>query len=130
MDRFNATKPNKPRAVVTLSILALAIASNAWAYRVVEQLENAYELVLSDVRLPSGVTGSVDFRACDDCALLSLRVTHETTFYIDDIPMNLADFLEAAEIIRQTTNAKGDASVSVFFGIASQRVNRLKLYRY
>ena len=130
MDRFNATKLSKTRAVVTLSILGLAIASNALAYRVVEQLEDTYELVLSDVRLPSGVTDSVDFRACDGCALLSLRVTHETTFYIDDILMSLGDFLDTAEIIRQSTSADGDASVGVFFGIASQRVNRLKIYRY
>ena len=130
MSQFKPRKRCIPLAAIASLILVLTTATSAWAYRMIEQLEDAHELRLIDVNLPGGATGLVRFLACDGCAMVSLRVTHRTTYYCDDTQMSLADFLQVTETIRLTADGTYLTGVSVFFDVASQRVNRLKLFRY
>ena len=66
----------------TLIVLAGSL-STAWAYRVIEQPEDAYELMLGEVSLPRGVAGTVIFKPCAECTTTSLRVTSETAYFIN-----------------------------------------------
>jgi len=115
------------RTVLAILILALGSTSTAWALRVLEQHEDAYELVLGEVSLPLGVTGAVIFKACDDCKTSSLRVTSATTYHVNGAQMALSDFLNAAEALRQTNGGNQNTAVYVFFDTESLRVNRLML---
>ncbi len=115
------------RVIFAMMAVLLGGISSAWAVRVLEQHEDAYELVLGDVSLPRGVTGSVRFRECPACRTTSLRVTSATTYFVNDTRLALPDFLELAEAIRDMDGGNDNTAVYVFFDIESRRVNRLKL---
>jgi hypothetical protein len=115
------------RAIFAMMAVLLGGISSAWAARVLEQHEDAYELALADVSLPSGVPGSVRFRECRTCRATSLRVTSATTFFLNDTRLEFPDFLEVAAAIRQMDGGAEDTAVYVFFDVESRRVNRLAL---
>ena len=115
------------RAIFAMMAVLLGGISSAWAVRVMEQPEDAYELVLGDVSLPSGVPGSVRFRACPTCGTTSLRVTSATTYFVNGTRLEFPDFSEIAVAIRQMDGGNDNTAVYVFFDIESQRVNRLAL---
>ena len=110
----------------TLALLLSSISS-AWAYRVIEQTEDAYELVLGEVSLPLGQTGSVIFRPCPACTVTSLRVTSTTTYFVNGVPLEFPEFLAAVEAIRRISRGEQSSAVYVFFDIESRRINRLKI---
>ncbi len=115
------------RALFAALALLLGGITSAWAYRVIEQTENAYELVLGEVSLPIGETGSVIFRPCPACTITSLRVTRATTYFVNGVPSEFADFLKAAEAIRRISRGSQNTAVYVFFDIESRRINRLAI---
>ena len=59
------------RKLVLLVISLSAVASSAWAYRVIEQPEGAYELSLGFVRLPANERSAVVFTECDGCRTMT-----------------------------------------------------------
>ena len=115
------------RPIIVSLALAAATASPAWAYRVLEQLEQAYELQLGQVRLPDRSTGSVIFTACDSCRTMSLRVTEGTVYSIDETLVDLADLRRRADSLLATIDGSKRAGVFVFYDPASLRVTRLIL---
>ena len=115
------------RAILTTLILLLGSVSSAWAYRVLEQTEDAYELMLGEVSLPRGAAGTVIFKPCADCDTTALRVSSQTTYAVNGAAFELADFLEAADEIRQLDGGNSGTAVYIFFDIESKRVNRLHL---
>ena len=115
------------RATFAILVLLLGTISSAWAYRVMEQTEDAYELVLGEVSLPRGVTGSIIFKPCPECATTSLRVSSTTTYLVNGAPLELPDLLEAAAAIRAMRGGSQNTAVYVFFDIESRRVSRLAL---
>ncbi len=118
------------RAIFATLVLVLGTISSAWAFRNVEQVEDAYELVLGEVSLPRRVTGTVSFRTCPTCTRISLRVTNETTYAVNGAALEFADFLEAAAAIRQINGGNQNTAVYIFSDIKSHRVNRLKLEHF
>lgn len=113
------------RAIFAIMALLLGGISSAWAGRALVQTEDAYELVLGEVRLPRAITGSVRFRACPKCRPTSLRVTGATTYSVNGTPLEFPDFLEAVEAIRKLDGGNRNTAVYVFFDIESRRINRL-----
>lgn len=118
------------RAIFATLVLVLGTISSAWAFRSVEQVEDAYELVLGEVSLPQRVTGTVSFRTCPTCTRISLRVTSATTYAVNGAALEFADFLEAAAAIRQINGGNQNTAVYIFSDIQSHRVNRLKLEHF
>jgi hypothetical protein len=112
--------------IVAITITA-ATLSPAWAYRVLEQLEQAYELQLGQVRLPDGANGTVVFTPCSTCTTQSLRVTQETTYTISGSPVDLLTLREQADSLRATVDGQTRAAVYIFYDPASLRVRRLTL---
>ena len=115
------------RALFATLTLLLGSISSAWAYRVIEQTEDAYELVLGEVSLPRGESSSVIFKPCPACTITSLRVTSATTYFVNGVPLAFPDFLEAVEAIRRISRGNWNTAVYVFFDIESRRVNRLEI---
>ena len=118
------------RAIFATLVLVLGTISSAWAFRSVEQVEDAYELVLGEVSLPQRATGTVSFKPCPTCTRTSLRVTSATAYFVNGAPMGLLDFLEAAAAIRQIDGGNQNTAVYIFSDIQSHRVNRLKLEHF
>ncbi len=115
------------RALFVALTLLLGSISSAWAYRVIEQTEDAYELVLGEVSLPRGESSSVIFKPCPACTITSLRVTRATTYFVNGVPLTFPDFLEAVEAIRRISRGSLNTAVYIFFDIESRRVNRLRV---
>ncbi len=117
--------------MIRVTIIALALAagtlSPAWAYRVLEQLEQAYELQLGQVRLPDGTTGTVVFTPCNTCRTMSLRVTEETSYSVNRSPVDLPTLRQQADSLRATVDGQTRAAVYIFYDPASLRVTRLTL---
>ena len=118
------------RALFATLALLLGGIGSAWAYRVIEQPEGAYELVLGEIRLPRGETGSVFFKPCEECAITLLRVSTATTYVVDGEPLEFSDFLEAVEAIRRLRRGDQNTAVGLFFDIESRRVTRLLIDRF
>ena len=114
-------------AIFATLVLLLGSISSAWAQRVIVQTEDAYELALGEVSLPDGVAGSVRFRPCPACTTTSMRVTSATAYFVNGTALELADFLAAAEAIRQMDGGEENTAVYVFFDIESRQVNRIGL---
>lgn len=86
-------------AAATLSLVASAFAApQARAQDVppfvpTKALEEAVETSTEDVLLPTSVPGTITFRNCaEPCALRSLSVTAQSTFFVGQTPVTLADF--------------------------------------
>ncbi len=114
-------------AIFATLILVLGSISSAWAQRVIVQTEDAYELALGEVSLPRDETGSLIFRPCPACTTTSMRVTDTTAYFVNGAQLELADFLEAAEAIRQLDRGNQRTAVYLFFDIKSRRISRLKI---
>lgn len=115
------------RAIFATLVLLLSSLSSAWAYRVLEQVEAAHELVLGEVSLPRSAAGTVIFKPCPDCNTTALRVSGETQYFVNGSPLELADFLARAEDIRKLDGGNRNTAVYLFYDVDSQRVNRLML---
>ena len=115
------------RAIFATLFLLLSSISSAWAYRVMEQTEDAYELVLGEISLPRSVTGSVIFKPCPDCTTTSLRVSTATTYFVNGLSLEFPDFVRAAAAIRDMDGGNRNTAVYLFFDTESRRVNRLAL---
>jgi len=117
--------------MIRVMIIAIALAagtlSPAWAYRVLEQLEQAYELALGQVRLPDGANGTVVFTPCSTCTTQSLRVTPATVYSLGGSLVDLATLREQAESLRATVDGQTRTGVYIFYDTASLRVTRLTL---
>ena len=97
------------------------------ATRVLEQIEDAYEVPLGEVSLPRSVAGTVIFKPCEACKTVALRVSPQTLYSVDGHLVILQDLLKAAEEIRQTNGGNSETLVYVFFEPESRRVTRLAL---
>jgi len=118
------------RAIIVILALLLGSISSAWAYRVIEQNEDAYELVLDEISLPRGETSSVIFKPCPACTTTSLRVTGATTYFVDGVLLAFPDFLVAVEAIRRLHRSNRNTAVYLFFDIESRRINRLMIDQF
>lgn len=127
MSRVSERSSQKLSAVAVALILGLTLISDSWAYRVIAQLETAYELRLSGVELPTEVTGYVRFQTCASCTRLSLPVSGETSFSINESAVTITEFADYAQTLLGASNRGLSAGVTVFFNTESQRVTRLML---
>lgn len=115
------------RVMIATIALCVGMLSPAWAYRVLEQVEQAYELQLGQVTLPDGTTGTVVFTPCSTCRTLSLRVTEETAYAVGGSPVDLLTLRRQADSLRATVDGQTRTGVYIFYEPASLRVTRLTL---
>ena len=115
------------RATIAAIALSVGILSQAWAYRVLEQVEQAYELRLGNVTLPDQMNGSVIFTPCADCRTMSLRVTDGTKYSVAGSSVDLQTLRQRADELRATIDGQRRVGVYIYVDPASLRVTRLKL---
>lgn len=117
-------------ALLLSGLLMFLPATSSFGYRVIEQLEEAYEVFLDDVTFPVDIEGQIVFRPCGGCSPLSLRVQQQTVYEFDGLSMDLSSLLDAIETARETLPAEDIIGVTIFFDLRSERVNRVLLRRY
>ena len=115
--------------LTTFAILMFAMSSIASgaAVRVMQQAEDAYELMLGEVSLPGAAGGSVIFKACSECRTMALRVTETTVYEVDGQLVDLKMFRELAKAFRGRRGGAIDTAVYVYYAVDSRLVTRLAL---
>lgn len=114
------------RALIAIIGLA-SFTGSVWAYHVIEQPEDAYELSLGVVQLPANERGTVIFTACSTCRTTTLRVTQQTQYFANSEAIALEDLRKIADGLRATASGRNETDVYIYYDKASLRVNRLAL---
>lgn len=78
----------KLKLFITATLLGLALQAAA-DFTTIEQ---AYEVALSEVRLPQSESGTMAFKTCGTCDFMTKRVTPETRYVLNGQAMPLAKF--------------------------------------
>lgn len=109
---------------------ALVLAQPAaQAARIIDQPEDAYELMLGLVTMPAGETGSVQFRQCADCETKTVRVGLETTYTLNGQRMTFTDFRRAVSDIRATSGGNEMTAVYLYYDTKTGVVTRMVVSR-
>ena len=75
---------------ILITVFALVIALPAAAqFRTIAE---AHEIRLSEIRLPQSDSGTIAFKACDDCPYLTKRVGADTQWMINGNSVGLRKF--------------------------------------
>lgn len=90
-----------------------------------KNVEDAYELSLGQVTLPSAENGTLVIRPCATCKSQILKVTSATRYIVrpGKNPVSLRDLTKAAKLAA----GKKTASAYVYYEPATRRVTRLVL---
>ena len=107
------------RKLLVLVLLGLSLAAAA-DFRTITE---AYEVDLSNLRLPGSENGTLTFKQCADCEAQTLRVTVKTRYLINDRDFELAEFKEQ---IKRVKNRK-DQIVSVLHHLESNTIKAIKV---
>ncbi len=108
------------RKLLVLVLLGLSLAAAA-DFRTITE---AYEVDLSDLRLPGSENGTLTFKQCSDCEAQTLRVTGETRYVINDRDFTLAEFKEQLKDVRN----RKDQIVSVLHHLESNTIKAIKVW--
>ncbi len=108
------------RQLLALVLLGLSLAAAA-DFRTITE---AYEVDLSDLRLPGSENGTLTFRQCSDCAAQTLRVSGKTRYLINDRDFALAEFKEQLKRVRN----RKDQIVSVLHHLESNTIKAIKVW--
>ena len=112
------------RAVITIALGFWALSAAA-DLRVLEQVEQPYELDLPSVSMPGNPAGTVSFKTCDTCRLEFHSVYSGTKYFVNGRELAFKDFLPAVEKVRSSATPDSLPLVGVFVDIKSQRVTRI-----
>ena len=108
------------RKLLVLVLLGLSVAAAA-DFRTITE---AYEVDLSDLRLPGSENGTLTFKRCSDCEAQTLRVTSKTRYLINDRDFALAEFKKQLKRIRN----RKDQNVAVLHHLESNTIKAIKVW--
>ncbi len=108
------------RKLLVIVLLGLSLSAVADFTTITE----AYEVNLSDLRLPGSENGTLTFKQCPDCEAQTLRVTRSTRYLINDRDFVLAEFKEQLKRIRN----RKDQIVSVLHHLESNSIKAIKVW--
>ena len=60
----------------------------------------AYEVALSEFRMPATSNSTLSFRECDGCVIQTYRVTNETQYVLNRTSIDLSDFRKLLSKVR------------------------------
>lgn len=119
--------------LVFTSLWIIAVSSTplapSWGYRVVEQIEEAYELSIGELELPDRVSGSVTFRPCDTCSIISLRLQTSSRFRIDGTELDFTEFAAAVLRIQESDDSGNQAIAGVFISMSTGILTRIEVFQ-
>lgn len=105
-----------------LAILLLGLGAAATADFVV--VTEAYEVPVSELRLPGVVNGTVTFRECKECDYRTIRVTAATSYQANGETLSLKDFRNALENVPNPS----DATATVLHHLESDTIEGVQVW--
>ncbi len=87
-------------------------------------IEQAYEVALSDIRLPQSDSGTIAFKECETCNFQTKRVDADTRWLINNRAVSLQKFREA---VNRVTDRNSEP-VSILHHLESNRVTAVSVY--
>ena len=93
------------RKILAVVLLGLSLSATADFTTITA----AYEVAVSDLRMPRSTGGTLTFRRCAECELETVRVNRKTRYILNDDDFELAEFRE--ELKRAGNKTKGAATV-------------------
>lgn len=106
--------------LLVLILLGLSMSAAA-DFRTITE---AYEVLLSDLRLPGSETGTLTFAQCATCEVQTVRVTGNTRYVINNRDVALADFRKQLKGV----GIKNDLNVSVLHHLESNTIKAVKVW--
>ena len=106
---------------IAFAAIVLAIALPAAAqFRTVQQ---AYEVQLTNLRLPQSDSGTLGFRPCDGCDFLTKRLSEDARFVLNGKSMSLERFRRGVARVRE----RQDRYVTVLHHLEKDRITKVEL---
>ena len=105
-----------------ITSLALGLALPAAADFVT--IEQAYEVALSEIRLPRSENGTIAYKECSTCNFQTKRVDPDTRWLINGRAVPLQKFREA---VNRVTDRNNEA-VSILHHLERNRVTAVSVY--
>jgi len=103
------------------SVLLLALALPAAAeFRTVAE---AYEVQLSNLRLPRSAGSTVSFKTCDACAYQTIRVTADTSWTVNGRAMSLDKFRDRIAALED----RDDKTLTVLHHLEDDQVLKVSI---
>ena len=104
-----------------LSVLLLALALPVAAeFRTVAE---AYEIELSNLRLPQNAAGTIAYKTCDSCEYQTTRVSTDTRWILNGQSMSLVKFRQGVAQIKD----RKKRYVTVLHHLENDRVTKVQL---
>ena len=110
----------KLKLFIIAMCLGLALPATA-DYLTIEQ---AYEVALSDIRLPRSESGTIAYKECASCDIRTTRVDGETRWLVNGKAVSLKKFREAVSRVADRENE----AVSVLRHLERNRVTEVSVY--
>lgn len=107
------------KLVISAALLVLSFTAAA-EFRTIQQ---AYEVELGNLRLPAAETGTIAFKACNECATETKRVGDFTRWVLNGATLSFDKFVEGVAAI-----ADRDARyVTVVHHLEDDRITKVSL---
>ena len=110
----------KPRLMITAALLALALPTAA-EFRTVQE---AYEVALSDLRLPRAEGGTIVFKECANCEYVRYQVGADTQYRINGKAVPLVTFRAAMSKVADPDSE----AVTVLRHVDTNQVTAVSVY--
>ena len=110
----------KLRVFITAMTLGLAMPAAADDATNVE----AYEVALSNIRLPHSKTGTIAFKPCANCEFKTHRVDGNTRWLVNGTAVSLVEFRDATDPVTDRRNE----AVTVIQHLEGNRVIQVSVY--
>jgi biopolymer transport protein ExbD len=110
----------KLKVLITAALLCLALPAAA-EFKIVQ---DAYEIALSDLRLPRNESGTLAFKECESCDFMTVRVGADTRYQINGKAVPLKEFRAAmAKVVDRDNEA-----VTVLRHVKRNQVTAVSVY--
>ena len=110
----------KTKLLIAAAMIGLALPAAADFTTV----QLAYEVVLSEVRLPRNANGTIAFKECEDCEYKTMRVSADIRYLVDGRSVTLKQFRELTEHVADSDNA----AVTILHHLEDNRVTKVSVY--
>ena len=110
----------KTKLLIAIAMMGLALPAAADFTTV----QIAYEVALSEVRLPRNEKGTIAFKECADCEYQTKRVSADIRYRVDGRSVSLEDFRQMTDRVVDRDNE----AVTILHHLEDNRVTEVSIY--
>jgi biopolymer transport protein ExbD len=103
--------------------MVLALGLSLPAVAGFEVVSKAHEVSLADLRLPGSTSGTLTFKACEQCDYKTIRVTAATQYQVNRRSVGLEDFRKQ---LGNITNRR-ETTVTVLHHLESDTIKAIRV---